>query len=164
MIKPVHTRYGVNSMLCLETVTPNLQMVANRALRKANLIGRDISIVTGHRPEEEQLQKFEQGLSKVKKGKHNTLPSMALDFTPFDFKYGALTGHSSQIKAIAADLGTSYEAAQLRIAMEYGILAGCFLAASYEVCVPIRCGIDWDSDGSVLDTNFLDMGHIEEAS
>ena len=75
----------------------------------------DFSIICGYRGEAEQNKHYENGTSKVKfpHGKHNSLPSLAVDIQPYPYtkadqydnthaKFRKLSEH---IKKIAKELG-----------------------------------------------------------
>lgn len=101
--------------------------------------GRDNTIVTGHRYEEEQNEKFNKGFSKIKwpNGKHNSIPSDAVDSAPY--LEGKATWNRQQ-------------------ALYY---AGFVMGVAWLLGIEIRCGADWDCDGSVTDQGFHDETHFE---
>ena len=100
----------------------------------------DISLICGHRGEEEQTRYFERGASKVEypNSKHNKAPSLAVDLQPFPYPmhtpklWGALGYIAGQAEHIARQEGFE-----------------------------IRWGGDWDGDGDMTDQNFDDLFHIE---
>ncbi|MHC4370024.1 MAG: M15 family metallopeptidase domain-containing protein [Planctomycetota bacterium] len=100
----------------------------------------DISILTGHRGEHEQNQKFDENKSKVRwpDGKHNSLPSKAVDFQPYP-----LPRKKEKLWAALA-----YIAGR---AMEIGKQNG----------LTVRWGGDWNGDGDLTDQNFDDLYHLE---
>lgn len=100
----------------------------------------DISILTGHRDQEEQDQKFAEGLSQVRwpNGKHNRYPSEAVDFQPYP-----LPERREKLWAALA-----YIAGR---AIEIGKRRG----------LVVRWGGDWDQDGDLTDQNFDDLYHLE---
>jgi peptidoglycan L-alanyl-D-glutamate endopeptidase CwlK len=128
-------KWGVNSERKLLSVDPFLVECANEVLQL-----RDITIVTGHRGEQEQNQMFELGRSKVKwpNGKHNTFPSKAIDFQPYPYP--------------------QTEAA-LREDLSY--IAGLFVGIAASKGRKLRWGGDWDRDGETEDNGFDDLFHIE---
>ena len=97
---------------------------------------RDIQIIETYRSPEDQLKAFNGGFSKVKVGKHNTLPSQAVDLQPYPPK----------AESIREDL--SYLAG---LAVAYGNLRG----------YRIRWGGDWDGNSDTNDNDFDDLYHFE---
>lgn len=67
----------------------NLKNVDKRLIHICNeLINHiDFTVIEGHRSLERQLELYEQGYSQIdgitKKGKHNYLPSLAIDIIPY---------------------------------------------------------------------------------
>ena len=97
----------------------------------------DITILCGARSVEEQQELFRQGKSKLdgvnKMSKHNHLPSLAVDFSPYPVKwdrerFGAAAYFA---KGIASQLG-----------------------------IKVRLGCDWNGD-MVFSEGFFDGPHIE---
>lgn len=76
--------YGKTSRARLETCHPVLQLLMNRAMATCPP-GLDWSIICGHRGKEAQEAAVAGGFSDVHwpHGKHNSLPSMAVDAAPF---------------------------------------------------------------------------------
>lgn len=64
----------------LNTCHPDLILIANEVLRV-----HDCSVFEGHRTQEKQDEYYNNGTSKVKypNGKHNSIPSMAIDLAPY---------------------------------------------------------------------------------
>lgn len=154
--------FGSGSIKHLDTVESSLNTLAGRALEIAGLIGKDFSVIEGHRSTERQLQLFEEGKTQLTKGgKHNYFPSKALDFVPYHPIEKTLTGNPTQIRNLAAKYGKSYETMNALIMAEFHIIAMCFIQAASEFDVEITWGGDWNRDGSSFDTNFMDWGHIE---
>lgn len=107
----------------------------------ANVI--DIFVLEGHRGEEEQNTAYADGKSQLKypNGKHNGMPSMAVDIAPFPINWNDKTKFyylAGIIKGIAHKL------------LEYGVISH-----------KIRGGWDWDGDNDFSDQTFNDLGHIE---
>lgn len=123
-------RFGDRSKKQLNTCCPEIREILNEAIKHV-----DFTILQGHRSLAEQKALYEQRKSKVLKGKHNSLPSMAVDIAPYpiDWKDEARFAHLvGLIKGIAAMKG-----------------------------IKIRCGCDWDMDGDIRDHDFMDYPHIE---
>lgn len=127
-------KFGKTSIDRLDTCDPRLQHIFLTVIEKY-----DCSIICGHRNKEEQDLAFKEGKSKLKwpKGKHNTLPSKAVDVAPFI--NGKISWNSAQCYHFAGYV--------LRVAQELGI--------------KIRWGGDWDSDKDLSDNKFDDLVHFE---
>jgi peptidoglycan L-alanyl-D-glutamate endopeptidase CwlK len=68
----------------LATASKDYQTLANEVIKY-----RDCTVVTGHRTEEEQNKKFEEGTSKVQwpNSRHNSMPAEAIDLVPYPSLY-----------------------------------------------------------------------------
>ena len=95
----------------------------------------DCTILEGYRPERKQLILFQEGKSKVEKGKHNIEPSLAVDVAPYPI-----------------DWNDKYR---------FYFFAGAVEAISIMVGVNIRWGGDWDGDKDFNDQRFNDLSHFE---
>jgi hypothetical protein len=129
------TRWSYSSRVKLEQLDPRLRRVVGRVRDM-----RDISLVTGHRGEEEQNLMVSLGRSKVNwpNSKHNTMPSLAVDVQPYPY--------SDKEEVLREDL--SY-------------IAGLFVAFGKSEGINIRWGGDWDRDGETADNGFDDLFHFE---
>ena len=135
--------YGKRSKAKLDTVHPDLRRVMERAILRTPY---DITIVHGWRGEEAQNALYETGASTKRwpDSKHNaTLPngmpmSEAVDFAPW------IDGSIPW-----KDIGI------------FCVVAGVILASASEIGVKMRWGGDWDGDGSTLDHQLRDYGHME---
>jgi peptidoglycan L-alanyl-D-glutamate endopeptidase CwlK len=124
----------------LKTCHSDLQVLFNRVIEEI-----DITIVCGHRNEEEQNKAYQQGNSKLRwsDSKHNTVPSLAVDVVSYE------SGH--------LDWGVTQSA----------YLAGRIIGIASELFREgkmkhrIRPGVDWDNDNDVDDTKFFDAPHFE---
>ena len=128
-------KWSARSKAVYDELCPELQDVCTYILTRI-----DVSLVKGHRPKDEQDAAFDAGFSKVRwpDGKHNTLPSDAVDLQPYPYP-------ESDLKLWAA-LG--YIAGT---AVEYGRSKG------YQ----LRWGGDWNQNGDLTDQNFDDLFHLE---
>lgn len=99
----------------------------------------DCTIITGHRGREEQNDKFNRGLSKVKwpNSKHNTYPSRAVDAAPF------------------IDGQVSWDSEQCYY------FSGFVMGVAKAKGINIRSGSDWDRDNNISDQSFNDLVHFE---
>lgn len=104
----------------------------------------DHTILEGHRSVERQLKLFEQGLSQIdgvqKKGKHNYVPSFAVDVAPYPQNYPLWKEDPRQLYFFAGYVKSVFDN-----------LLG----------TKIRWGGDWNSDGNFTDQNFNDLFHFE---
>ena len=97
----------------------------------------DCTILTGFRDNWEQNELYRQGLSKLQwpNGKHNRLPSLAVDVAPYPIDWNdtkRFYHFAGYVKGVADQLGIS-----------------------------IRWGGDWDGDNDLNDQNFMDLVHFE---
>jgi len=103
----------------------------------------DCKIITGHRTEEVQNEKFELGQSKVKwpNSKHNSLPSKAVDVAPYPIPKDWGKEWKDRVKFYELKAILFYEAARANI--------------------KLRFGGDWDMDTDYHDNIFEDLVHFE---
>lgn len=99
-----------NSKKILATCDPKIQLVFNEAIKDTPI---DFKITCGYRGELEQNEAFAKGFSKVKypNGKHNKVPSQAIDVVPFPKMWDAPESEfkklSYHIKNTAKRLGVN---------------------------------------------------------
>lgn len=124
--------FGTRSRLALLTVDPVLVTVLEEAVKYF-----DFSVLEGHRGEAGQNAAFDAGLSKKRwpDGKHNGLPSEAVDVAPFPIDW--------------------------KDTEAFIYLAGFIVGIGATMGVTIRSGADWDSDRQMDDETFRDYGHLE---
>lgn len=120
----------------LETCHPDLQRVVRRVMEMQVM---DFTILEGHRSVDRQQQLFKQGASKIdgvtRKGKHNYLPSLAVDIAPYPIDW---QDHR-----------------------RFLVFAGLMFAAAAEEGVKLRWGGDWDGDFNMGEHSFVDLPHFE---
>lgn len=131
-------QFGTSSRRRLEECDIRIQEILNEIIEHF-----DCTVLTGHRNEEEQNKKYAAGESKVKwpNSKHNTLPSKAVDVSPWP---------------IPGNWGAKWKD---RVKF-YELKAIIFFVASKNG-VKIRFGGDWDQDGDYNDNTFDDLVHFE---
>ena len=97
----------------------------------------DCTILEGHRDKERQNRMVEEGKSQVRwpDGKHNTVPSMAVDVTPYPVVWDDRERQT--------------------------LFAGFVLATAKAMDIDLRWGGDWDRDTEVRDNTFDDLVHFE---
>lgn len=151
--------YGRASRRRLGSCHVDLQRIADMALSLGLM---DITVVCGHRSQEEQDALYPE-FTRVKypHSKHNTNPSIAIDLAPYHPVYGYLSGSEEQIGKIAFKEKISLAEASSFIKSEYHRLAGIILTCAKHLGIDLRWGGDWDSDSNTLDQNFIDLPHFE---
>lgn len=124
--------FGAESLRHLATLDPKLQRLLNEAIKYV-----DFTITCGFRNQEDQHKAFLAGNSKLDwpDGQHNKSPSRAVDVAPYPIDWND--------------------------AEAFTLLSGIILGISYTMGIPIRIGIDWDSDLVVKEHSFKDRPHIE---
>lgn len=93
----------------LATCHPDLQRLMNEVIKTT-----DIIILCGHRGEVEQNAAFANHTSQLKwpKGKHNSMPSKAVDVAPWPLDWDnepAFCDLAVLIKRVASEIGVSVE-------------------------------------------------------
>jgi len=125
-------RFSKKSLSKLETCDKRIQDLFLRVVKKF-----DCTIIEGHRSKDRQNKLFDEGKSKLKypKGKHNAIPSKAVDVAPYPIDWNDRE--------------------------RFTYFAGYVLGIAYEMGLKIRWGGDWDMDTQVKDNNFDDLPHFE---
>jgi len=126
--------FSDKSLSRLGICDPRLQRVFHEVIRYF-----DCTILEGHRDKERQNRMVEEGKSKVRwpNGKHNTVPSLAVDVTPYPVVWDDRERQT--------------------------LFAGYVLATAKAMGVDLRWGGDWDNDTEVRDNGFDDLVHFEIA-
>jgi len=101
----------------------------------------ELNIIEGHRDPARQLKLFEEGKTKLKFGKHNKLPSHAVDCAPVNFDWANASAHSETYKLF--------------------FLYGVMETIAKQHGVKLRFGGDWDHDYLYNDQTFNDRVHFE---
>lgn len=124
--------YSRTSRERLLSCHPYLQKVFEQVVLKY-----DCTILCGHREEEAQAKAYLEGKTKLQwpQGKHNRLPSLALDAAPYPIDW--------------KDLKRFYH------------FAGYVLGTADKLSVKLRWGGDWDGDRDLGDQEFNDLVHFE---
>lgn len=125
-----------NSKKVYDELDPRLQVIVTRIRDEV----ADISLISGHRDEQEQNSYHDAGVTKVRwpDSKHNSSPSLAVDLQPYPYPqyepklWGALGYIAGRAHSIAAEEGHK-----------------------------IRWGGNWDGDGDITNQTFDDLFHIE---
>lgn len=124
--------FGSSSREKLETCHDSLVAVCELVIETY-----DFTVLEGHRSGKRQNELFRQGKSKLKAGqsKHNNLPSLAVDITPYPIDW-------ENVK-------------------RFYLLSGMMFQAAADLGVRIRWGGDWDGDWVHTDQSFHDLPHFE---
>ena len=138
MSKKYPYSFGHRSTEMLSTAHILLRGVAHRALE---LTACDFAIVQGHRDKDGQDIALSTGKTQLEwpNSKHNSLPSIALDFCAYPDPYNP----------------------HPKMMARYYLIAGAWYAAAKEFDLELRWGGDWDGDGDMMDQTFDDLGHVE---
>ena len=125
-------RFGSRSISRLNTGDDRLQ---NRF--KEVVKGFDCTVIEGHRGKEKQNEAYRKGNSKLKfpKGKHNKMPSIAVDVAPYPVDW------------------TDRD--------RFHYFGGYVLGIAKKMGLNIRWGGDWDMDTQTKDNKFDDLVHFE---
>jgi peptidoglycan L-alanyl-D-glutamate endopeptidase CwlK len=129
-------KFSLKSEDRLSTCHPLLQELFQEVIKTD-----DCAIIEGHRNRRRQDQLFRQGKSTKKwpNGKHNTVPSQAVDVAPWFPK-----------KRIPWDEPENFY-----------YFAGKVKAKARELGIQIRWGGDWNSNNDVTDQTLHDLPHFE---
>lgn len=128
-------KFSNKSLAMIDTCEPDLQMILSKVMEWQVM---DFTVICGVRTKEEQKKLVAEGKSKTLNSKH--LPnrfgmSEAVDIAPYPINWN--------------DTARFY------------VLSGLMHAAAAELGVKIRWGGDWDSDGDLHDSKFIDLPHFE---
>jgi hypothetical protein len=123
-------KFSSASQAKLDSVDPRLQGVIERAAERW-----DITVLEGHRSSRRQQQLYMAGKTKVRQGKHNEKPSLAIDIAPYPIDWD--------------------DAERFRRLAEY------VLGIANVMGVKLRWGGDWDGDNDLTDQTFNDLVHFE---
>ena len=125
-------KFGKKSKLRLLSCDYRLQDVFNEVINYV-----DCSVLEGRRDEERQNKLFDEGKSKLKypKGKHNLLPSKAVDVAPYPIDWNDRE--------------------------RFTYFAGFVLGIARSMGIKLRWGGDWNMNFEVDDNKFDDFPHFE---
>lgn len=128
-------KFSKNSRKELNSCDPRLQSIFNKVLEII-----DCTIIEGYRSTERQLQLYKSKDSEVSFGKHNFIPSRAVD---------------------AASYPIDWDDTKKNDLKEFYYFAGIVKGVSESMGYKIRWGGDWDSDNDLDDQTFNDLVHFE---
>lgn len=121
----------------LKTCTKAIQAVFNEVDRRGVF---DFKVSEGHRTQARQNELYDKGRSKVRIGKHNSMPSEAVDIIPLQPK-GKIDWNDREL---------------------FTFFAGYVLGVADSMGISLRWGGDWDNDKDLKDNKFDDLVHFEE--
>lgn len=124
--------FGATSMASLAKCHPNLQIIANEAIKET-----DFKVLDSTRGRDAQTRAYATGKSKAKFGQsaHNYVPAIAFDLFPAPYDWN----NRDSFKRLSIII--------MRIAKSHGI--------------PLRWGGDWNMDGDKTKSDAWDMPHFE---
>jgi hypothetical protein len=124
--------FGLRSIRELSTCDERLQRIFNEVVKYF-----DCTVIEGHRGEEAQNKAFDEGRSKLKypNGKHNKIPSLAVDVMPFPIDWK----NNEQI----------------------AYFAGQVVATARTMGITLRWGHDFNMNNKLNDQKFIDAPHYE---
>ncbi len=129
--------FGLKSLAELGTCDPELVKVAYEVLEI-----KDHSIIKGHRTQPEQDAAFyampRRTTLKWPDGKHNALPSQAMDVQTWPVPMTDQELREDQL-----------------------YLLGLYVGIAWQLGITLRTGADWDRDGMIADNGFDDFYHVE---
>ena len=139
--------FGNRSKKQISTCHPDLQIIFEESL-KISMV--DFGVSEGHRPTEKQKEYFDRGLSKIdginKKGKHNSMPSMAGDIYAYVKGKPKLAYNVTYLSYLGGVITATAER----------------LLNEGRISHKIRWGYNWDGDGEIgTDQRFQDLPHYE---
>ena len=125
-------KFGKRSKNALSSCDERLINVFNEVIKTV-----DCSVLEGHRGQSKQDKFYEEGKSKVKypSGRHNKLPSMAVDVAPYPIDWDDRE--------------------------RFHLFAGFVLGIAKSMGINLRWGGDWNQNWFVDDNKFDDFPHFE---
>ena len=125
-------RFGNRSTKELNTLHPDLKEVLNEAIKHF-----DFSILEGHRGKDKQNRMLSEGKSHLAypKGKHNKVPSEAVDIAPYPIVWEDTS--------------------------RFSFFAGFITGIAKQKGIELRWGGNWDNDPQMKENKWNDLGHLE---
>ena len=125
-------KFGSSSRRRLATCDERLQKVFYKVVEYV-----DCSVLEGHRGEERQNKLLKEGKTKVAypKGRHNSIPSRAVDVAPYPIDWNDRE--------------------------RFHLFAGYVLGMARRMGYTLRWGGDWNMNFEVNDNKFDDFPHFE---
>lgn len=145
--------FGKSSKAKLDTCHKDIQAICNELIKLY-----DFSVIYGIRTQEEQVQLFKEGKSKLdgikQKSKHQgamvdgKMVSMAVDLMPYKKGENAFSGNEKDDRRFYTMMGM-VKAIAFRLKEEG------------KITHDVRFGLDWDGDDTYRDQTFDDLPHFE---
>jgi len=125
-------KFGKRSKKQLGTCNLELQEVFNEVIKTV-----DCAVLEGNRSEARQNALYKEGKTKVKfpQGRHNAIPSRAVDVVPYPIDWSDRE--------------------------RFTLFAGFVLGTAKSMGINLRWGGDWNQDWQVNDNKFDDFPHYE---
>ena len=125
-------KFGKRSLSKLSTCDKKLQEVFNEVIKTV-----DCSVLEGHRHQTRQDALYKEGKTKVKfpHGRHNSLPSRAVDVCPYPIDWSDRE--------------------------RFHLFSGFVLGIAKSMGINLRWGGDWNQNWEVDDNKFDDFPHFE---
>lgn len=130
-------RFSKKSKDKLDTCDVRLQDLFQRIVEDYDCV-----VLEGARDPIRQIGLYNEGKSKVKHGKHNFFPSLAIDISPYPIPKNWGEGDHKELA-------------------KFYHFAGFVLAKANSLGILLRWGGDWDGDGDFSDQTFDDLIHYE---
>lgn len=139
-------RFSVTSKDKLDTCDVRLVRLFNAVIKRVDCV-----IIEGFRDRERQERMVATGRSKVHfpDGKHNQMPSHAVDVGPYDPVEHSVPWPDKDKPDYLKQVARFY------------LFAGYVRATADQLGIPIRWGGDWDGDYDIRDQEFDDLVHFE---
>ena len=125
-------KFGRKSLKNLSTCDERLQEVFNEVIKTV-----DCSVLEGHRGKDRQNALYKEGKTKVKypNGRHNAIPSRAVDVVPYPVDWNDRE--------------------------RFHLFAGFVIGIAKSMGINLRWGGDWNQNWEVDDNKFDDFPHFE---
>ena len=125
-------KFGKKSLEKLNSCDKRLQVIFHEVIKTV-----DCSVLEGHRHQARQDALYEEGKTKVKypSGRHNALPSLAVDVAPYPIDWSDRE--------------------------RFTLFAGFVLGVAKGMGIDLRWGGDWNMNFEVNDNRFDDFPHFE---
>ena len=125
-------KFGKGSLKALSTCDKKLQEVFNEVIKTV-----DCSVLEGHRHQTRQDALYKEGKTKLKfpHGRHNSLPSRAVDVCPYPIDWSDRE--------------------------RFHLFSGFVLGIAKSMGINLRWGGDWNQNWQVDDNKFDDFPHFE---
>lgn len=129
--------FGSVSRSRLHTCHADLQRVLEEVVKRF-----DITVLVGHRTEEEQEEAYRTGHSDRRwpHSLHNSSPSVAVDVAPWKPTKPHVDWEDKEL---------------------FRVMGGIVLATGWTLGVELRWGGDWDRDWDLHDQRLIDLPHFE---